>query len=329
MTDPAVAAPKPYGSLSGPFVRTVLGDVATSELGFTLPHEHTQISLWEIPNRWDYWQLTRDAKVIDAELGRFRELGGTCLADLTLPGVGRDPGWLRERAERTGLAIVMGAGWYRTAYYPPEARIDRRPVDDLADELVAEFEHGAAGSGIRPGMLGEIGTDKPWLSAQEERVHRAVARAARRTGMAVSTHGVLSPVGSAQLRVFEEEGLDPARVVIGHADSYPILEHQLELCRRGANIELDFLGMSFTPQERHGESRTIRLLLDLLEAGFADRILLSQDVCHDGQLSCYDGNGYGYLQTTFLPRLREAGIDDATIDRLTITNPLRILAIGG
>jgi phosphotriesterase-related protein len=321
-------APRPYDSVEGRFVRTVRGDIPVDELGFALPHEHTAISLWEIPNRWDYWQLTRDAEVIDAELGRYREAGGTCLADLTLPGVGRDPAWLVDRSERTGLAIVMGAGWYRTAYYPPEARIDRRSVDDLADELVAEFVGGAGTSGIRPGILGEIGTDKPWLSAQEERVHRAVARAARRTGMAVTTHGVLSAVGSAQLRIFEEEGLDPARVVIGHADSYPSLDHHLELCRRGANLELDFLGMAFTPQERHGEPRTIRLLLDLLDAGFGDRILLSQDVCHDSQLTRYGGNGYVYLHSTFLPRLREAGTDEPTIDRLTVTNPLRILSIG-
>lgn len=319
--------PRPYGGVREPFVRTVLGDVPTTELGFALPHEHTAISLWQIPDRWDYWELTRDAELVVPELERFRDLGGTCLADLTLPGVGRDPGWLADLAARTGLAIVMGAGWYRTAYYPAEARIDRRSTDDLADELVAEFEAGVAGSGVRPGILGEIGTDKPWLTAQEERVHRAVARAARRTGMAVSTHAVLSPVGLDQLRVFEEEGLDPARVVIGHADSYPVLEHHLELCRRGANVEMDFLGMAFTPMERHGEPRVVRLILDLVEAGHADRVLLSQDVCHNSQLSAYEGSGYTYLQTTFLGRLRDAGLDDATLERLTVSNPLRLLTI--
>jgi phosphotriesterase-related protein len=147
--------------------------------------------------------------------------------------------------------------------------------------------------------------------------------------MAVTTHGVLSAVGLAQLRVFEEEGLDPARVVIGHADSYPRLDHYLEICRRGANLEFDFLGMTFTPAERFGEPRLIGLLLDLLDAGFADRVLLSQDVCHDSQLTAYEGNGYTYIQATFLPRLREAGVDEDTIRRLTVENPLRILAIAG
>ena len=53
-----------------------------------------------------------------------------------------------------------------------------------------------------------------------------------RTGMAITTHGVRSPVALAQLRIFEEEGVDPARVVIGHADSYPVLDHYLAECQR-------------------------------------------------------------------------------------------------
>lgn len=311
-----------------PHVQTVLGPIDPDALGPTLPHEHTQIQLWQIPGRWDYWELTADEEIVVPELLALREAGWTGLTDVTLPGVGRDPAWLVRMAERTGLHLVMGAGWYRGAYYPVEARIDRRSVDDLADELVREVEEGVGPAGVRPGIFGEIGTDKPWLSALEERVHRAVARAAARTGLAITTHAVLSPVGLDQLTVFEAEGMDPGRVVIGHADSYPVLDHHLALIRRGASIEFDFLGMAFTPMERHGEPRVIRLLLELLERGHADRILLSQDVCHNEQLTAYGGNGYVYLARTFLPRLRSAGVDEATIRRLTVGNPRRILTIG-
>ena len=181
------------------------------------------------------------------ELAHYREAGGGTLVDLTMPGVGRDPAWLKRISERSGLHVVMGGGWYRTAYYPPEAMIDRRSVDSLAEELVADATVGVGETGIRTGIIGEIGTDKPWLSPSEERVHRAAARAARRTGLAITTHAVMSDVGAAQLTVFEEEGVDPGRVVIGHADSYPVLDHYLSLIGRGASIEFDFLGMSFTP----------------------------------------------------------------------------------
>ncbi len=310
------------------YVQTVRGRMDPAALGFTLPHEHTRCVLWQIPDRWDYWELTGEDELIVPELRRFRELGGGCLVDVTLQSIGRDPARLRRLSELADLPLVMGCGWYRQAYYPVEALIDRRPVEDLAEEIVREFEVGADGTDIRPGIIGEIGTDKPWLSAQEERVFRAVAVAARTTGMAVMTHAVMSPVGLAQLRVMEDAGVDPGRVVIGHADSYPDLDHYLRIIERGASIEFDFLGMSFTPQERHGEPRLIRLLLELLERGHGDRILLSQDVCHNSQLRVYEGNGYTYLQEVFLPRLREHGVGEADIDQLTVENPRRILTIG-
>ena len=311
-----------------PHVMTVLGSVDPSTLGFTLPHEHTQCALWHIQDRWDYWELTRDEPLILEELRLLREAGGRTLVDVTLPGIGRDPAWLVRVAQRSGLNIIMGGGWYRTAYYPPAAMIDRRATDSLAEELVGEATAGVGDTGVRVGIFGEIGTDKPWVTPAEERVHRAVARASRRTGLAITTHAVMSDVGAAQLTIFVEEGADPGRVVIGHADSYPVLGHYLGLIERGASIEFDFLGMSFTPTEKHGEGRVVELLLELLHRGHADRILLSHDVCHNSQLRHYEGNGYTYLHTTFLPRLRAAGVSDAEIDTMTIENPRRILTIG-
>jgi predicted metal-dependent phosphotriesterase family hydrolase len=323
-------AGRPRGLDSRPMahVQTVRGPIDPADLGFTLPHEHTQIALWHIPDRHDYWQLTRDEAVILEDLARYREAGGRGLVDLTLQGVGRDTAWLVRIAEQSSLHMIMGCGWYRGMHYPAEALIDRRSVDALADELVAEIEEGVAGSGIRPGIIGEIGTDKPWLSAQEERVHRAAARAARRTGLAITTHAVLSDVGRAQLQVFDEEGADLSRVVVGHADSYPHLDHYLAIVDRGASVQFDFLGMTFTPQERHGEPRTIELICELLARGHAERILLSQDVCHDSQLVRYGGQGYAYVQRTFLPRLREAGVSEAEIETVTVANPRRLLTVG-
>jgi len=308
-------------------VQTVLGPIDPSELGWVLPHEHTAIALWHIPNRWDYWELRRDEAVITEELVAFRTAGGGTLVDLTLDGVGRDAEWLARVARATGLNTVMGAGWYREAYYPAETRVDRRSVDSLADEIVRDAIEGVGAGSIRAGIIGEIGTDKPWLSAREERVHRAAARAARRTGLAITTHSVQSRVGLDQLDVFEAEGADPTRVVVGHADSLPALDYHLAIVERGASVEFDFLGMAFTPLERHGEGRLVENLCELLGRGHLDRILLSQDVCHDSQLKRYGGNGYTYLADAFLPRLREAGVSADEIRAITVENPRRLLTI--
>jgi phosphotriesterase-related protein len=323
VTDRPASAP---GVQTG--VQTVLGRIDPGELGWTLPHEHTAIALWHIANRWDYWELRRDEPVIVEELGAFRAAGGGALVDLTLDGVGRDPVWLAGLARATGIHIVMGSGWYRGAHYPAETQVDRRSVDSLADEIVRDVTDGVGESGIRAGIIGEIGTDKPWISAQEERVHRAAARAARRTGLAITTHAVQSTVGLDQLTVLEAEGADLSRVVIGHADSNPSLDYHLAIVERGATVEFDFLGMSFTALERHGEGRIIDILRELLSRGHVERILLSQDVCHDSQLRHYGGNGYTYLADTFLPRLRSAGVSDAEIRTITVDNPRRLLTTG-
>jgi phosphotriesterase-related protein len=307
---------------------TVTGPIPPERAGFTLPHEHTGIALWHAKDRWDYWELTADDELVGEELREFRRRGGGTLVDLTLPGVGRDPERLRRLSTRTGVQVVMGCGWYREPYYPPEAGIDRRSVDDLADELVREFHDGVAGSGVRPGIIGEIGTDKPWVSALEERVHRAAARASRATGMAITTHAVQSPVGLAQLRIFEEEGVDPVRVVIGHADSYVDLDHYLAVLDRGANLEFDFLGHRFGSEE-HVEPRLIEIIVELLERGYASQLLLSQDVCHNSQLKANGGFGYVYLQQHFLPSLRTAAVGEGEIAAMTIDNPRRILTLPG
>jgi phosphotriesterase-related protein len=305
---------------------TVSGPIPPERVGFTLPHEHTGIALWHVPDRWDYWELTPDELLIADELRDFRRRGGSTLVDLTLPGVGRDPERLRHLASGTGVQIVMGAGWYRGAYYPAEAMIDRRSVDDLAAEIIGEFEHGVGGTGVRPGIIGEIGTDKPWVSALEERVHRAAARAAKQTGLAISTHAVMSPVGLAQLHIFEEEGIDPARVVIGHADSYPVLDHYLEILDRGANLEFDFIGHRFDTEEA-AEPRLVELIVELLERGFGPQLLLSQDVCHNRQLKANGGFGYTYLQQHFLPTLRTAAVGEGEIAQMMVDNPRRILTL--
>ena len=313
---------------TGPHAETVLGPIDPADLGWTLPHEHTAIALWHIANRWDYWELRRDEPVIVEELAAFRAAGGGTVVDLTLDGVGRDPGWLAGIARATGLHLVMGSGWYRGAHYPAETLVDRRSVDSLADEIVRDATEGVADTGIRSGIIGEIGTDKPWLSAQEERVHRAAARASRRSGLAITTHAVQSTVGLDQLTIFEAEGADLSRVVIGHADSNPSLDYHLAIVGRGATVEFDFLGMTFTPLERHGEGRIVDNLRELLARGHVERILISQDVCHDSQLRRYGGNGYTYLADTFLPRLRAAGVSESEIRTITVDNPRRLLTIG-
>lgn len=325
-TAPAAAR---AGRSPEPYVQTVTGPVPAASLGFILPHEHVGIGSYSSHARdpWEQWALINDEDFLADELLRFKALGGTCIVDLTNIGLGRNPERIHRLSVRTGLPIVMGCGWYRGGWGTPESFIERRSTNALADEIVREFHEGVGTTGIRPGVIGEIGTDKSWVNAQEERVFRAVARAARSTGMGIMAHAMRSRVGLAELEVLLDEGVDPSRVVIGHVDLCPHLDYHLAMLELGACIEYDFLGQHSGVMQDAVEPRLLGLLVELLARGYAKQILLSHDFGIPFNLHACGGNGYVYLQEVFLPRLRALGVGQDTIDQMTVLNPRRVLAL--
>ena len=189
--------------------------------------------------------------------------------------------------------------------------------------MLREIADGVDGTGVRPGVIGEIGVHRSWVTAMEERVHRAAARAQLKSGLPLITHSPLSPVGLDQLTILEAEGVDPARVAIGHSDSYLHLGYHLQILARGAWVMFDNIGSAYPNMEE----RRIRLLKELLDRGFADRLLLSQDVCTDVQLKFGGASGYVGVPGRFLPALRGLGVPEEAITAMTVDNPRRFLAI--
>lgn len=304
-------------------IQTVRGPIDPDTLGITLPHEHIYDQIWEIPGRNDYAGQWEDEEVLTDEILAFKKLGGNSLVDCTVKGIGRSPQKLLRMSERTGINIVMGCGWYRQPYYSAGDLIDRRPVDDLALEIVDEINNGVDATGIRPGIIGEVGTDKSWVSAQEERVHRAAARAQVATGLALTTHSIGKPVGLAELDIFEDEGVDPRRVIIGHCD-HPFslfIDYHLEILKRGATVQYDTWGNKAPEVDAQAE----RMLLQLLDKGYVGQLLLSQDVCKIQHLRTLGGNGFCYLLETFLPALRKKGVPEEAITTMMVDNPKRLL----
>jgi phosphotriesterase-related protein len=294
-------------------VMTVTGPVPAEDLGVTLPHEHVFIDL---TREYRGNGLLNDPDLAESELRRYADAGGRTLVDVTTGGLGGDPAGLRSMAGRTGLHIVRGAGFYRRAYFPPE--IDALSTDAVADLIVRDIEEGAGG--VRAGIIGEIGCDRV-ITALEERSFRAAARAHRRTGLTITTHAARWPVGAAQLDLLAEEGVDPARVVIGHCDMVPDHDYHLAVARRGAWVQFD------TVQGVHEWDTQQRLdwLRSLADAGFIDRVLLSQDVCLRSDYAAMGGPGYAYVVTRFADRLKEAGFDDVDVRQLLVENPRRML----
>jgi predicted metal-dependent phosphotriesterase family hydrolase len=309
-------------SRSRPYVETVDGPVAPEAIGVTLTHEHVFLEMWAGDGQGFIGQ-TRDEDLLAAEIGAFRAAGGTCLVDQTPGGAGRDPLGLRRISARTGVAIVTGCGWYTEPFYPPGDGLARRSAAEIAGALVREIREGLDGTDVRPGIIGEIGASQGWISPVEERVHRAAARAQIATGLPLATHTLYHSAGAAQMALFDEEGVDPTRVCIGHCDTFPSLDYCLSVARWGAYISIDNIGHQAGDHER----QVLRLVLDLIDAGQAEQLLVSQDVGQVHELRARGGRGYSYVAENFLPALRAAGVPDETLRTITVENPRRWLTI--
>jgi phosphotriesterase-related protein len=299
-------------------VHTVRGPVAPRELGRTLPHEHLFCDFYRVTGQLDHL-LNDEALALD-ELAALARAGGRALVEVTTPDLGRDPAALRRVSERAGLHVVMGTGWYRQPYYPPD--IDRTPTEALAERMIGELRDGVDGTGIRAGIIGEVGAHLGYLTAQEERVLRAAARAQRATGAPLSTHASMHPVGLAQLALLREEGVDPARVVVGHCDTYLDADYHRAILGAGAWVQFDTIGRThINPDARRADA-----VVALLRAGWGERLLLSSDRCYRSDLHAFGGAGYDVVFTRFFALLRARGVSDGELDLLTIDNPRRVLA---
>ena len=336
-------------------VLTVVGPVDPEVLGQTIMHEHifidfqnpvaranisratdmglhlspvslnvlSEVRFRRIPNR-DNLYLTDFGEAID-EVMEFKRHGGQTIVDVTSIGLGRDPHALQQVSQTTGLSIVMGAGWYQKQFHP--ADMDSRTIEELTDVIVRDIVVGAQGTSVRSGIIGEVGINGNPLTANEMKSIRASARASRITGAAISFH--VGGRGEEKFTVLEavaEEGADLRRVIMGHsnsiADDLPFMKRLLE---RGVFIQFDTLGR---PNGRLGgvdDGKVARGIVELIEAGYADRILLSQDVCNKIHLKKYGGTGFSYVLENFLPALRDLGVEEEDIHKMMVENPVRAL----
>lgn len=294
-------------------VMSVLGPVPADALGMSLPHEHLLCDLARITGYREH--RLNDIELAIFEVSRFRTAGGQTLVDMTNCGLGRNPLALQQIATATGLNIIMGCGWYREPYY--EAEVYEKSTNQIAADMIRDITQGVADTGVRAGVIGEIGCRLRFIQPSEERCFRAAARAHKHTGLSITTHATDSPVGLDQLDLLADEGVDLRRVTVSHCDTYPEPDYHEALAKRGARVEFDFLrGGPDWDMEKE-----IRLIKDFLRRGYLRQLLLSHDVCLKAHLHAYGGSGYDYLPTTFVSKLLASGISREQVHILTVENP--------
>lgn len=305
-------------------VMTVTGAVAPDSLGITHSHEHVL---------WDYFTMIRsyevifdDENVATNEVRLFKDAGGGTLVDCTTTGLGPQPEALRRISQSTGVKIVLGCGWYREPVYTDD--VDRKTSLELADIMVRQLTEGFDGTDVRAGFIGEIGTERGNITAREERVFRAAAKASVRTGAAIWTHTThFGELALEQIDLLEDEGVTPDRIVVNHLGDREDTEHLLRIARRGVYVSIDNIG--YQSEGYPSDDVRLRSILALIDEGFGDRIVLGTDIGTRAALKAYGGRGFAWLIESFIPQMRAAGIADEQIAAATEHNVARVLTFPG
>jgi len=352
-------------SLSAGQVMTVLGPVPAGELGLVLPHEHILIDLspyffvrptsardlelsrepislenlswvrYNTRHSLDCQRLT-DREAAAAEVDLFGRAGGGTIVEATCRQLGRDPLGLARVSQATGVKIIMGTGYYTADTHPPE--LAQRGEIELAEEMLAEINEGVDGTGIRAGVIGELGCSWP-LKESEAKALRAGALAQRLSGLAIIVHPSRNEAGPWEaVEALAGAGADLSRVVISHMDRCGyLLENRIRLLEAGCFIAYDLFGKEgYYPAEpaladghlpdMPNDLGRIREIADLIERGWLSQILISQDNCLKTNLCRWGGPGYAHLVERAIPRMRIYGYTGEQIKTLTEDNPRRMLA---
>lgn len=342
-------------------IQTVLGPIPPEDAGITLPHEHLicdltlymedpadrQAEEWAarpftVDNRWriiSNCNTNRDNLVLDDpdlivdELRPFAQAGGRTLVDLTTRGLDPRPQTVARIARRSGLNVVLGAGYYIDESHPPGMR--DLSEEDIAAEIVTHITRGFADTGIRAGIIGEIGFQNG--TRAEEKSLRGAGLAQKQTGAALNVH-VPFGIGRQDIclraaDILAGTGADLSRVIFSHQDlSSRDPEYEDRILEWGITLELDCFGLEMSTDAYGGwdfpsDRERIGGVAGLVERGWADQVLISTDVCMKFQLRAYGGDGFGHILDTVVPRMRRAGIPDSALDRILVDNMKRLLTV--
>lgn len=267
-----------------------------------------------------------------AEVEAFRAAGGRSVVDSTSIGIGRDPAGLRAVSQATGVNVVMGSGWYIHSSLPPD--FADRSVEGLADEIEHDLAVGVGESGIRAGLIGEVGLS--WPHQPLEMVSLGAAcLAQQRTGVMLQIHpgrNTESPIEAVRFCV--DQGVDPARIVMSHIErTMTDVTAMVDLARLGCVLEFDLFGQEssyyFDPSftDLPNDAGRVRFLIALAEAGFADQLAVSQDICRRAHTAAFGGEGLDHVLTRAVPLMRRLGCDEAFVEQLFVSTPARVLGV--
>ena len=310
-------------------INSVLGPIDSSDLGFTLMHEHVMVAASGLSKSYpDLLGPNREERAI-ACLKKAKAEGINTLLDATTFDLGRDPELLRHVAFESGVNLINVTGWWLDV---PRFMLGVG-ANQMADEFIRDINEGFRGTDIKAGML-KCAADFEGVTPPLETMARAVARAHLQTGVPIMVHSYpTGHVAKRQIEIFREEGVDLTRVKIDHSNDTTDTDYLKWILDQGCFLGLDrYPGRLVSP---HMRTVTLKRLMDL---GYGERLCPSHDcIClhihneqADGSIpaehafTASNPDQYLYMHRHVIPELLQMGATQADIDMLFIDNPKRL-----
>jgi phosphotriesterase-related protein len=259
-----------------------------------------------------------DVEEVVPEIEKAMAQGIDAAFEVTTIDLGRDVLKLKKISELTGLKIVCSTGFYLSEYHP--AWLDDASKEEIAAIYIRELTEGIDDTGIRAGFIAEIASSNAGFTGNEKKILEAAGIASKKTGFAVSTHtGRATAIET--IETLLNEGVEPDKIIIGHQDLIDDHEYHLSLLKYGVNIAFDTCGKSaYMPDE----TRALNAL-KLVEAGYGDHLVLSNDVSRHSYFTTFGENGYTAVMGKVVPLMEKAGLKKEDIRKFLIDNPSRIV----
>jgi len=314
-------------------VETVLGPIDASRLGFTLPHEHIADASYDLTKWPKVWGGRAEfvAKAVE-KLKLVRVAGVSTIVDLSTYDVWRDIRFLEEVSRKSGLNMIACTG---QRFFPPISHVSMaaRTVEGLTEFFKKEIEQGIDGTGVKAGVI-KIGIGGKNVTALEEIGLRAAARASKATGVPIRTHtDAPNRAGESHAVILEDEGINPSSVSFDHSDDSGDMDYFLGLVRRGYSLGMDHVHRGLTLDFKPSFERRSECIKLLIDAGFADKIFLSQDSELGGSLLPEETrdwreridppDGMLFITRRMIPYLTQLGVSHRDIHAITVDNPKR------
>ena len=268
----------------------------------------------------------------------FIGYGGKSIIDLTLHDIGRDPDAIRYISIMTGANIIMGSGRFVEKSIPDDRK--KSTVEDIAKEILSDFNNGVGENKIKPGIIGEIGISNI-NSEIEINSLRGAAMALKKIGCGLNVHvPFFEKLNHKILDILEEEKVDLNKVVLSHCDATcDDWEYHDSLAKRGATLEYDEFGTEsytdyrcFLPGAKSDKAvflpydgERINAIKKQIELGNIDKIVISGDMCFKILYTKWGGPGYSHILKNIFPRMKNSGITDEQIFIMTVENPKKLL----